>query len=258
MFNPKIIALSFLLTLTLSGCVSTSPTLGGSSGNSVSGGAGGSNATGVNSQLETCTSPLGTLSVFEDTDEYWWRDYQSRYPKLGSTLPVIRVMIQQSNCFVIVERGRAMAAMQTERALMNSGELRAGSDFGKGQLVSADYTVSPSIQFSEKGTQQVGGLLGGWVGLAVGGMSANEAATTLMLVDNRSGVQISAATGNAKNWDFGGFGGVWGLGLGVGGYTDTPEGKVISAAFMDSYNNMVRALRNYKSQAISGRQLLVQ
>lgn len=256
--NLKALSLTTLITLTLTGCMSTDPKLGGSGGMTTTGGAGGSAASGANSQLEKCDTPLGTLSVFEDTDDNWWRDYQSRYPKLGSTLPVVRVMIQQSNCFVIVERGKAMAAMRAERELMNSGELRAGSDFGSGQMVSADYTVSPSIQFSEKGTQKAGGLIGGWVGLVAGGLSANEASTTLMLIDNRSGVQVSAATGSAKNYDFGGFAGIWGLGLGAGGYTDTPEGKVISASFLDSYNNMVRALRNYKAQQITGRKLMVQ
>ncbi|WP_290653962.1 CsgG/HfaB family protein [Idiomarina sp.] len=256
--NVKTITLTMLITFTLTGCMSTDPKLGGSGGMTTSGGAGGSSSSGASAQLEKCDTPLGTLSVFEDTDDNWWRDYQSRYPKLGSTLPVVRVMIQQSNCFVIVERGKAMAAMQAERALMSSGELRAGSDFGAGQMVSADYTVSPSIQFSEKGTQKLGGLVGGLVGVVAGGLSANEAATTLMLIDNRSGVQVSAATGNAKNYDFGGFAGIWGLGMGAGGYTDTPEGKVISAAFLDSYNNMVRALRNYKAQDIAGRKLMVQ
>lgn len=235
------------------GCVSTSPTLGGSSGNTVSGGAGGANSEGKNTSLESCPTPLGTLAVYEDRQLDWWSIYQTRYPQLGSTVPVLRTMIQQSNCFVIVERGMAMAAMNTERDLMNSGELRDGSSFGKGQMVAADYTVSPSIQFAEQGTGGIGGLIGGWAGVVAGGMSSNEAATTLLLIDNRSGVQISAAVGNAKNWDFGLFGGLFaGVFAGAGGYSNTPEGKVITAAFADSYNNMVKSLRNYKAQDVEG------
>jgi hypothetical protein len=38
----------------------------------------------------------------------------------------------------------------------------------------------------------------------------------------------------------------------VRGFTDTPEGKVITAAFADSYNQMVKALRNYKAQKVKG------
>jgi len=42
------------------------------------------------------------------------------------------------------------------------------------------------------------------------------------------------------------------VGLGAGGYTNTAEGKVLVAAFTDSFNNMVRALRNYKAQEVKG------
>ena len=87
-----------------------------------------------------------------------------------------------------------------------------------------------------------------------GGMKSNEAATTLLLIDNRSGVQIAASVGSAKNFDFNVLGGVFGShGGGVGGgFSNTPEGKVITAAFADSYNQMVRALRNYKAQTVKG------
>ncbi|WP_255412083.1 CsgG/HfaB family protein [Desulfonatronum sp. SC1] len=173
-------------------------------------------------------------------------------------------MVQQSNCFVLVERGRAMDAMADERQLMQSGELRGGSNFGKGQMVAADYTISPSIQFSEKGTGGVdaftGGLLrrvvpgaGSAVVGAAGSLRSNEAATTLLLVDNRSGLQLAAAVGNARNWDFGLGGGIFsGLSGGAAGFSNTPEGKVITASFVDSYNQMVRALRNYRAQDVEG------
>ena len=245
-------------SIMLSGCMSTSPTMGNSSGNTVTGGAGGANASNQNSGLENCDAPLGTLSVFEDTSLTWWRDYRSRYPKLGSTIPVIRLMIQQSNCFVVVERGKAMAAMNRERELMQSGQLRGGSNLGGGQMVAADYTISPEIQFSAKGTQgmkAIGGALLGSIGSLIGGgMSKNEAATTLILIDNRSGVQVSAAIGSAGNWDYNVFGGLFAGGIagGAGAFSNTPEGKVISAAFADSYNQMVIALRSYKAQEVEG------
>jgi curli biogenesis system outer membrane secretion channel CsgG len=47
-------------------------------------------------------------------------------------------MIQESNCFVVVERGRAIENMKEERSLEKSGELRKGSNFGAGQMVAAD------------------------------------------------------------------------------------------------------------------------
>ncbi|MET0044104.1 MAG: CsgG/HfaB family protein, partial [Candidatus Thiodiazotropha sp. 6PLUC3] len=183
------------------------------------------------------------MAVVEDQAAPWWHTYRRRYPTLGTTVPVLRMMIQQSNCFVVVERGKAMNNMMQERALMQSGEMRQGSNFGKGQMVAADYTMNPSIQFSEKGTgglgATVGGLLGNYrLGRLAGGLKSNEAATTLLLIDNRSGVQVSSSVGNAKNFDFSLFGGFFGGGRwgSVGGFTDTPEGKVVTAAFADSYN----------------------
>jgi curli biogenesis system outer membrane secretion channel CsgG len=259
--SPALTALATLVAaafIGLSGCEGTMPKMGGASGHTVTGAAGGETAEGENTALERCDETLGTLAVVEDQSAPWWAAYMHRYPNLGTTVPVLRTMIQQSNCFVVVERGRAMNNMMQERALMQSGELRQGSDFGKGQMVSADYTMNPSIQFSEKGTGGVkgivGGLFGSVAGAIAGGLKANEAATTLLLVDNRSGVQISAAVGNAKNFDFNLFGGLFGGGAfgGAGGFTNTPEGKVITASFADSFNQMVKALRNYKAQEVKG------
>lgn len=246
----------------LGACSGTMPQMGGSSGQTVTGAVGGETSQDRNAQLEYCSEPLGTLAVYEDQSQSWWHYYFSRYPQLGSTVPVLRMMIQQSNCFVVVERGASMDVMNQERRLQASGEMRDGSNFGKGQMVAADYTMSPSIQFAEKGTGGTGGAIGGLLpgvsglalGLVGGALKSNEAATTLLLVDNRSGVQVSASVGSAKNFDFGALGAFigGGVGGGAGGFTNTPEGKVITAAFADSYNQMIRALRNYKAQTVQG------
>ena len=95
------------------------------------------------------------------------------------------------------------------------------------------------------------------VGAIAGGIRTNEAATMLTLVDNRSGVQIAASQGASKNTDFS-LGGVLlggGAGAGLGGYSNTPQGKVVVAAFTDAYNEMIRALRNYKAQQVEGQGL---
>ncbi len=253
-FNRWVLAL--LAATALAGCGSTAPTLGGNKG-VVSGAASGESAEGNNSGLERCNETLGTLAIDEDTSAPWY--YQLHEHQLGSTVPVLRLMIQQSNCFVIVERGKAMNNLMRERELARGDESRAGSNFQKGQMVAADYTMSPAIQFSGK-TGGGSGILGGFGGklgmlAAVGGsIGRNEASTTLLLVDNRSGVQISAAEGTAGNFDFGLLGGAFGGGgfAGGSGYAKTPQGKVVVAAFADSYNQMVKALRNYKAQTVKG------
>lgn len=238
----------------LGACGSTMPSMGGNKG-VVSGSAGGASAEGNNSQLEKCSETLGTIGLDEDSQAPWY--YELRRNSLGSTLPVLRLMIQQSNCFVIVERGRSMNNMMRERQLESTGEMRQGSNFQKGQMVAADYTMQPSIQFSGRTGGAAAGLLTGRLGAlgaVAGNVKRNEASTTLLLIDNRSGVQIAAAEGTAGNFDFGLFGGGFlsGLAGGGGGYSNTPQGKVIVAAFADSFNQMVKSLRNYKAQTVKG------
>jgi len=247
------VAASLLLC---AGLVSAQEVGGGSKG-AVTGAAGGATSEGGNSSLERCDQTLGTIGVVEDQNAGWYRTLQSY--KLGSTVPVLRMMIQQSNCFVVVERGAAMQNMQMERQLQRSGEMRDGSNMGAGQMVAADYTMSPSIQFSQN-TGGMGGALGGLtrslgvLGAIAGGIKTNEASTTLLMIDNRSGVQLAAAEGTAKNTDFALFGAAYGwAGAGAaGGYSSTPEGKIIIAAFADSYNQLVKVVRNYRAQTVKG------
>ena len=88
--------------------------------------------------------------------------------------------------------------MNRERDWMQSGEMRSSSNFGKGQMVSSDYGLSPKIVFSNNNAGGVSGALGGLLAAgagrvlgAVGGsMKTKEASAMLTLVDNRSGVQV--------------------------------------------------------------------
>ena len=251
------LAIIAVAALALPGCMATAPTMGGGN-TTVTGAASGGTAEGNNSKLERCTETLGTLAMEEDVNAPWY--VQLRQNQLGSTLPVLRLMVQQSNCFVIVERGAGMEVMMRERQMMRGEEGRAGSNMGGGQMVAADYLMRPSIQFSGTTGGGSGGLAGllpgalGVVGGMAGSVGVNEASTTLLLVDVRSGVQVSASEGSGKNFDFGFFGGAFTGGLmgAGGGYSNTPKGKIVVAAFADSFNQMVKALRNYKAQSVKG------
>ncbi len=260
LLNPKIstLSLALLAAIGLGGCENNPVKMGDEKAKTVAtGSAAGATSEGENQQLERCAKPFGTVTIVEDQNAEWYRYLTGQY-RLTSTVPVLRLIIQQSNCFIVVDRGRAMNNMMQERELMQSGELRAGSNFGKGQMVSADYSITPEVLFSEKGTGGIGAGVGGWVGVIAGiagSIKTNEAATLLMLTDNRSGVQVSVAEGSASNTDFalGGLlaGGVAGGGL--GGYTNTPQGKVIAGAFMDAFNKLVIAIRNYNPQSMGDR-----
>jgi len=252
--------------LVLSGCQTMDMQMGSPSAKTVAtGSAAGAATAGESSQLERCESPLGTVSLIENVNSGWYTILTGEY-RLPPTANLLRLLVQQSNCFVVVERGAAgMNAMTRERALMQSGEMRGGSNFGRGQMVASDYGLSPEIVFSNSDAGGLGGALGGLVGggrgRAIASLGANlqtkEASALLTLIDNRSGVQVAAAEGSASKTDFGGFAGLGGLSAagGIGGYTRTPQGKVIAAAFMDAFNQMVRSLRNYKAQTVRGQGL---
>ena len=248
------------LAVSLAACTGTQ--IRGGTNSLAGGAAAGATTAGANSELERCSKPFGTIAVIEDRDSDWYRHLSGEY-RLSSTVPVLRLLIQQSNCFVVVDRGRAMNVMQGERELARSGELRAGSNFGRGQMVSADYALTPEVLFSARDTGGVGGALGGFgataglIGAVIGGIKKNEAAAMLTLVDNRSGVQVGVAEGSASNTDFslGGMLGGQRAAGGLGGYSNTPQGKVIAGAFMDSYNQLVRATRNYTGQGMEDRDL---
>ncbi|WP_404301084.1 peptidoglycan-binding protein [Alicycliphilus denitrificans] len=252
--------------LALAGCETTNMKMGSAESKTVAtGAAAGGNAANASSQLEHCQSSLGTVSLVENEAAGWYTILRNEY-KLPPTANLLRLLIQQSNCFVVVERGAAgMRAMDRERQLMGTGEMRGGSNFGKGQMVASDYGLSPEIIFSNSDAGGMGGVLGGLIGggsgraLAAvgGGMKTREASAMLTLVDNRSGVQVAASEGSASKSDFSGFGALFGGGMGggLGGYQNTAQGKVITAAFMDAYNQMVVALRNYKAQSVQGQGL---
>lgn len=208
--------------------------------------------------LEHCGQPMGAIAVVEPQD--YVMQALSRY-NLQSPTSIIRMMVQQSNCFIVVERGMGMNNMMQERDLAASGMTRQNSNMGGGQMVAADFILSPSVVFSDDDAGGIGGGLGGAIGGLVGGRAGSviggiagglkfkEAQTSMLVTDARSGVQVAAAEGSAKKADLslGGFLGGRGGGAALGGYGSTDEGKVIAASLVDNYNNVVRSVRNQPS-----------
>jgi hypothetical protein len=219
----------------------------GQGGSVVQGSAGTGGSTG-DTGLEHCDRPMASMAVVEPQD---FVIASLRRYNLGSPVGLIRLMIQQSNCFVVVERGIGLQNAMQERALQQGGELRSGSNVGPGQMVTADFILTPSVVFSENnaggvGAGVVGGLFGRTAGAVAGGLKFKEAQTSMLVADARSTVQVAAAEGSTRKADLrvGGLFVGGGAGAGAGGYGNTNEGKIIAAALMDNYNNIVRVVRN--------------
>ena len=170
-------------------------------------------------KLERCDQSLGTLAVTEDqTVALVLPSHQRIQTSVdGAAHSIVGAAVQ---LFCVVERGRGFGQIQNERALQQTGELRQGSNFGQGQLVAADYGMTPMITFSQGNTSGIGSaarVLPGYAGVLgslAGGIRTREASTTLTIVDNRSGVQLAAAEGSAAATDFNAWGGVFGSGGG--------------------------------------------
>lgn len=198
-------------------------------------------------ELETCAAPYGTLAVYEPQDELL-----SRLQSFGLESPtsLIRMMVQESSCFIVVERGVAMQRMAQERELASGGQFAADANMGGGQMQAADFYLTPDILFSEDNAGGIGGAVGGLLGrrtagIVGGALKFKEAETSILIANTRSGVQVAAAQGKAKTTEFslgalGFFGGALG---GLGGYSNTNEGKVIAKSFLDNLNNVVASVR---------------
>ncbi|MBS0467407.1 MAG: hypothetical protein JSS31_18155 [Proteobacteria bacterium] len=248
--------------LALAGCVTPGggTVSTGTAPTAATGAAGGATSVNANATLERCDAPLGTLAVDDGRGKDWYASFGAA-TKITTIEPLIRLAVQQSNCFVITSIGNNRTESKISSITdkqRNSGEFRAGSNQQKGQRVAADYYMEPSIIIDNDATGKmaagVGGLFGRVGALAGGAMESRVSVVTLSMFDIRSGVQISISEGNSTATNFGAAFGALGGGAaaGMSGFSRTPEGKATVAAFMDAYNNMVISLRNYKAQEVKG------
>jgi curli biogenesis system outer membrane secretion channel CsgG len=208
-------------------------------------------------QIPVCSHRIGTLAIVPP-DKEWWRELN-----LGSPEAIIKVFVQQSGCFTIVNRDRAMQSRSMERALAEQGELQRGSNMGAGQVKAADYFLQPDIVSTNKNSggggagAAVGGLLGhfggGW-GYGVGALAGSinvkkgEANVTLSLVNARTTEEEALTEGYSRktdlSWGGSGAAGWWGgfAAAGASGYQNTEIGQVIVLAYLDAYKKLVAQL----------------
>ena len=247
---------SAIAAVALCGCVTT-----GTGSTAVTGSAGGSTSVGAASDLERCTAPLGTLAVDDGRESSWYSEF-GRATQVSTIEPLLRLAVQQSNCFVITSVGNMRTDSRLQRITSmqrESGEYRAGSKQQKGQRVAADYYLEPAIIINNSSTGAMAGTLGGLIDRRVGAglgaaMESKVSVVTLTLYDIRSAIQLSISEGSSTATNFGAALGAFGRDAGgsLGGFSRTPEGKATVAAFMDAYNKMVISLRNYRAQDVKG------
>ncbi|HEY4531021.1 MAG TPA: CsgG/HfaB family protein [Luteimonas sp.] len=205
-----------------------------------------------------CSRSLGTIAVVEPTGHNWWTGQ-----RLPSPAALIKVYVNRSRCFTLVDRGTGMQAMQAERALAGSGELRGGSNIGKGQVRAADYVLVPDVvsQNRDAGGTDIGGIVGGLLGnrraaAVVGGVNLKRSSADVVLTvtDARSSEQVAMAEGHATKTDVGWRGAGGGIGGallagGASGYANTEIGQVVAQAYIQAYRDLVAQLGGLPTDA---------
>jgi hypothetical protein len=198
------------------------------------------------SAMPVCDKKIGSMSVLEP-EQKWWVQYNLESPEA-----LLKVFAAECKCFTLLDRGKGLAAAQKERALASDGEMRVGSNVGKGQMKAADYVLVPDIanknanSGGKKFGGAVGGLLGKGAGAIVGGVSlkSKTADVVLTLTDVRSTEQVAVVQGHAKKTNIGwgaGAGGYFGAfaAAGASSYANTEIGQVVAMAYYDAFKKLV-------------------
>jgi uncharacterized protein YgiM (DUF1202 family) len=202
-------------------------------------------------EIPHCARKLGTLSITNGDDPRGWNQYNLAPPE-----KLLRVVVQRSGCFNLVDRGAGLNAAATERDIGGNLGLQRGSNVGQGQIKAADYVLVAEVQASNSNSGGgalagiAGGLIGGRAGALMGGIKTTklEANTVLSLTNVRTTETVSVQDGYAVKNDVsfgagGGLGGWGGFGGAVGGgYENTDTGRIVTLAFLQAYNKMVADL----------------
>jgi curli biogenesis system outer membrane secretion channel CsgG len=204
-------------------------------------------------ELPRCDKPLGRAGIKEPENQWW--------TALGLSNPesLLKLFAARSNCLRIVDRNAGLAMRNQEAELGATGDLRRGSNIGKGQVAGADFFLIPDIanSNSNSGGNALGAVAGAF-GNRLGGFGAlagsirtkkSEAQALITLVDARSTEQLYVAEGVAQKTDvsFGAGGGGYGwsgfAAAAGGGYANTEIGKVITAAYFNAFVDLIGYLQ---------------
>lgn len=251
------------------------------------GAAGGGTSVGGDAGLQTCPKTVGTVrlqdgdaptqttasttsgstleslrGLLRDVDGMQQRKDSKN---AGVGIDSLRLLIQQSNCLAIVERGLGEEAATDEklRARSTNNEVRDGAQMGQGQEVAADFVLRSKVLAVNANESSSGLSAGGFSPLKVlGGLagkkSSSSADVQLVLFDVRTKVQLAVAQGHGSGENtamasnvLSRSGGMLGD-MNVGTQTNTSSAKVMLQAYADAYNKLVPAIAKYTTQSVNG------
>ena len=157
-------------------------------------------------------------------------------------LPLLKLLVAQSGCFQIVDRGEGFDALQRERQLAAGGAVAGANN--QATLKAADYLLQAKVLYSDNDSGGSGGGLGSMFPGGLGFKQKVKASQTMLtLVEVKTGIQQAVATGSARKKDLsilvGGLLTNSGIGALGGSYTSTDMGKITSLAMLDALKKLM-------------------
>ncbi len=157
-------------------------------------------------------------------------------------LPLLKLLVAQSGCFQIVDRGSGFDALQRERELAAGGAVAGANN--QATLKAADYLLQAKVLYSDNDSGGSGGGLGSMFPGGLGFKQKVKASQTMLtLVEVKTGIQQAVATGSARKKDLSILGGgvLTNAGVGAlgGAYTSTDMGKITSLAMLDGLRKLI-------------------
>lgn len=216
------------------GCGSTKTTSGGKSDVHI--------ANADQGPLSRCGDRLGAAAITE-SDTNAQALSSAGLPR--SMAPLVRQLLMQTNCFVVVERGAGFAALENEVRIREQQGLGRADQMA--HMTAADYVVRAEIVFVEQTGGSKGGIGGLW-GNVIGGIGGEskqrEALVVMSAIDARTSEIVAGSFGRGTQ-ESSGLGSII-LGGGLvaiqGGWLDTPQAKPVAAALVDAWNQLLPRL----------------
>ena len=192
-------------------------------------------------RLETCSQPMGSLALQTSTEEAWHRRLVNDH-RLPSSEHVVHWLARQSNCFTWPDSRTAKKKQ------------RAAAKF------SPDFTLSHSVVWNKATQAQPASAMPGtfYPGPAVadkGGANSLQATITLTLTQRVSKARVSSSHSTVVGQDkavlefFNYAADLSPLFEEVSAYPRTPEGRLLAGAMLDSFNQMIRMVKEQSAQA---------
>ena len=219
-------------------------------------------------EVPRCDRPLGTIALVEERAAggpaegvppglaalIRMAEAQNGGGQRVDPLPLLKLLVANSGCFQVVDRGEGFDALQRERQLAAGGAVAGGNS--QPTLKAADYLLQAKVLYSDNDSAGSGAGLGSIFPGGLGFKQKVKASQTMLtLIEVKTGIQQAVATGSARKKDLLILGGgvLTNAGIGAlgGTYTSTDMGKITSLAMLDALKKLTAQAQAQLSVAAS-------